>query len=149
MRVKATMLLLLLVPGQLHSQSNQSGQQPADERNIPLILVGRPADHAAELWSRSGLLVPGADGLPSYREASVAADFLAASMSDLVGSLQPALDELSSLTGDFAIEQIEMDVGINSEGKIGVWFAEGSVGTQAGIRLIFRRSGQNTSGTTP
>ena len=76
----------------------------------------------------------------SYALMSV--DELETRLHELAGKLPRVLSFISSITGDFEVAQIELGVGIGARGEATIYFISGEYSTNAGIKLIFRRVGQ-------
>ena len=141
MRTILMMALFLASTGSVDAQGNEPIQTGLGEDQLLLIFPGRTAEEFTGTWSipypRDARALLESDRY----EALVDPDVLANALNDFVGNLQPMLDSVSSITGEYAVDQIEINVGINGAGKVGI-FVTGTVGAEIGLKLVLRKSDQ-------
>ena len=159
MRTVLTILLLLVSVAGVDAQTQrQPDEQASADEQIWLIFPGRTVESLAADWMtdptgaitgagpRTAPRGNSAERLNFDRSLEVSANpqLLASEFKRFVSSLQSVFTAASSVTGDYAVDQIELNVSITAEGKLGIIVASGSYGAEAGLKVILRRVNPET-----
>ena len=132
----ATTILLLVLAGPAAAQDGQIWFIFPDRTESDFS-----GDWATTIRSTERSTAPNQFGRADSRvdsEVAINPDTLADAAADFVQTLSPVLASVSELSGEYMVEQIELNVSITGEGKIGI-FTTATVGGEAGIKLILRR----------
>ena len=135
------MALFLASAGSVDAQGNEPIQTSSAEDQLLLIFPDRTAEEFIGTWSTSFPREGGARTDSSRYEGLVNPGVLADALGDFLNNLQPILDRATSITGEYALDQIEINVGINGSGKVGI-IMSGTVGAEVGLKLVLRQSDQ-------
>ena len=141
MRTFLTVTLLLASAGFVDAQGNQPNQTDTGEGQILLVFPDRTAEEFTDdMRGRIGPLASEWHAARGGVEIPFDSSDLARMFEDFVGNLQSIFNTASSVTGNYKVDQIEINVGINGEGKV-TWVLGGaSVGADVAVKLILRRS---------
>lgn len=138
MRHSLVFALFLTIAGIAHSEDQPPESTSSDAEEIPLILIGRTEDQVSGDWAR--YIVPPVPGFPTgspRSDIAVQKGHLTTAFKTAVDQIQPILNTISSVQGDYVVDQVEVFVTLNAEGRIAILL--GSFGGEAGIKLVFRR----------